>query len=317
MPTRSTHVALACAAALLATPAVALAAFPGQNGSLTIGNISEDRPSSSTDFAIETVAPNGSGRRTLLSCRSVDGDCPGDDDQPGFAGLYAPVRSPDGERLALGTGDGIAVAAADGGALRELVGLPANAREPAWSPDGTELLFTADGVGVGPSESDLYVVPAEGGVVRPLTATPDASEREATWGTRPAADGGRIAYVRGRNVWTMRPDGAGVHRLTGESGSEPSFSPHASKLAFVRRRQLYTVAARGGGLDRVTNLGAFSPTWSPDGKRIAFIRNSEEGREGLYRVGPKGGALTRFAQAIHDSSCSCTFERSLDWAPRR
>lgn len=315
MPARSIHVAVACAAALLATAPAAQAAFPGQNGSLTIGNISEDRPSSSTDFAIETVAPNGSGRRTLLSCRSVDGDCPGTA-AGRFPGLYDPVASPDGQRLAIGLGDSIGITAADGSGLRELVGLPPGAREPAWSPDGSELVFVADSIDTG--QSDLYVVAAEGGVARPLTLTPGVAERQPTWGTRPLGDGGRIAYVRGSDVWTMHPDGERVRRLTGKGGTEPSFSPHASKLAFVRRKQLYTVGAGGGGLDRVTNLGAFSPTWSPDGKRIAFIRRGDgPARPGIYRLGPKGGALTRVANAIFDSSCECTFERSLDWAPRR
>lgn len=315
MPVRSIHVAVACAAALLATAPAAQAAFPGQNGSLTIGNISEDRPAESTDFAIETVAPNGSGRRTLLSCRSVDGDCPGTA-AGRFPGLYDPVASPDGQRLAIGLGDSIGITAADGSGLRELVGLPPGAREPAWSPDGSELVFVADSIDTG--QSDLYVVAAEGGVARPLTLTPGVAERQPTWGTRPLGDGGRIAYVRGSDVWTMHPDGERVRRLTGKGGTEPSFSPHASKLAFVRRKQLYTVGAGGGGLDRVTNLGAFSPTWSPDGKRIAFIRRGDgPARPGIYRVGPKGGALTRVANAIFDSSCECTFERSLDWAPRR
>lgn len=67
----------------------------------------------------------------------------------------------------------------------------------------------------------------------------------------------------------------------------------------------------------MTNRGGMSPTWSPDGKRIAFIRGGGERNAGLYRMGPKGGALTRFADAIFDSSCECTFERSLDWGPRR
>lgn len=318
-PPRLTRTIVVAGLALgLAAPA-ANAAFPGQNGALAIGLISEDRPAESTDFEIQIVRPDGSGRRGVLPCTSQAGDCPGAGpvrSNP-FPGLYDPVRSPDGERLAIGTGDGLAVAATDGSGLRELTGLPPNAREPAWSPDGTQLVFTADGVDVGPAESDLYIVPVDGGVVRPLTATPGVTEREATWGTRPAADGGTIAYVRGRDVWTLRPDGEGARKLTGKSGAEPSFSPYATKIAFERRSQIYTVGVRGGSLDRATNRGGFSPTWSPDGKRIAFIRNSVEGRSGIYRMGPKGGALTRFANAIHDSSCSCTFERSLDWGSRR
>jgi TolB protein len=305
------------ATAMLALGAPAAdAAFPGQNGALAIGRAYEDRPEETSRFEIQSVAPDGGGRRTLLSCSSAAGDCPGG--PAAFPGLYDPVRSPDGGRLAIGLGDGIGIAAADGSGLRELAGLPPGAREPAWSPDGSELVFAANGVAVGPAESDLYIVAVDGGPARPLTATPGATERRPTWGARPAADGGRIAYERGRDIWTLRPDGQDVRRLTHKSGYDPSFSPYASRLVFVRRNQIYTVMSRGRDLDRVTNLGGRSPTWSPDGRRLAFIRGGGAGggRDGLYRMGPKGGALTRFARVIFDSSCECTFERSLDWGPR-
>lgn len=312
---RFLQAAIAATAVLALAAPTAHAAFPGPNGNLAIGSSGEDRPASSTDFEIQTVSPNGSGRRALLSCSSAVGDCPGAG-MPAFPGLYDPVRSPDGERLALGLGNGIGVAAADGSGLRELPGLPPNARDPAWSPDGSELVFAADGA-AGPGEHDLYIVPADGGLVRPLTVTPDVTEGRPTWGLRPSADGGRIAFERGRDIWTMRPDGQDARRLTHKSGTQPSFSPFATKLVFIRKQQIYTVRTRGGGLDRVTNLGALSPTWSPDGKRIAFIRGGGERHAGIYRMGPKGGALIRFAGAIFDSSCECTFERSLDWGPRR
>ena len=310
---RLLHAALTATAMLALGAPGADAAFPGQNGTFAIGIAYEDRPEETSRFEIQSVGPDGGRRMTLLSCSSAAGDCPGGPAR--FPGLNDPVRSPDGQRLAIGLGDGIGVAAADGSGLRELAGLPPGAREPAWSPDGDELVFAA---GVPDTENDLFVVAVDGGPVRPLTATPGVSERRPTWGLRPAADGGRIAYERGRDIWTIRPDGQGVRRLTHKSGYDPSFSPYASKLAFVRRNQIYTVLSRGGDLDRVTNLGGRSPTWSPDGRRIAFIRGGGAGggRDGLYRMGPKGGALTRFARVIFDSSCECTFERSLDWGPR-
>jgi len=310
---RLLHAALTATAMLALGAPGADAAFPGQNGTFAIGIAYEDRPEETSRFEIQSVGPDGGRRMTLLSCSSAAGDCPGGPAR--FPGLNDPVRSPDGQRLAIGLGDGIGVAAADGSGLRELAGLPPGAREPAWSPDGEELVFAA---GVSDTESDLFVVPVDGGPVRPLTATPGVSERRPTWGLRPSADGGRIAYERGRDIWTIRPDGQGVRRLTHKSGYDPSFSPYSSTIAFVRRNQTYTVLSRGGDLDRVTNLGGRSPTWSPDGRRIAFIRGGGAGggRDGLYRMGPKGGALTRFARVIFDSSCECTFERSLDWGPR-
>lgn len=229
--------------------------------------------------------------------------CREDDDWPRVSHA---VLSPEGDRLAFNLDDG--------SGLRQLAGLPDGAGDPAWSPEGRELVVAAGVRGRG--GSDLFVVSADGGAVRRLTDTP--------WGGRAPTDGGHasggrrrlIAYERDRRIWTVRPDGERVRRLTRREGSDPSFSPRASRIAFVRRSQVYTVGARGGRLDRVTNRGGWSPSWSPDGRRIAFFRFRGR-RPGIYRMGPRGGALTRIERLIADSACGCFYEDSLDWGPRR
>ncbi len=267
--------ALVLALALALSPAAAHGAFPGRNGPLVIGLEYFARDIEADVFAVGSITPDGRpGGVGLPSCSTRD-DC---------LSFSDPVLSPDGGRLAFGLGDGIGVAAADGSGLRQLAGLPDRAGSPAWSPDGREIVFAARGSGSG--KSDLFVAPVDGGAVRRLTDTPGVGEGAPTWGTRPAADGGLIAYVRGHRIWTMRPDGERVRRITARGGFDPSFSPHASRIAFVRRGQVYTVGARGGGLDRVTNRGGVSPSWSPDGRRIAFLRFS--GRAGIYQMGPQG-----------------------------
>ncbi|MGI8946263.1 MAG: TolB family protein [Thermoleophilaceae bacterium] len=282
-------------------PAVVHAAFPGRNGPLVIGSQYFARDIEADVFDVRSITPDGRpGDVGLPSCY----DC---------LSFSDPVVSPDGERLAFRLGNGIGVAAADGSGLRALAGLPPGAGSPAWSPDGREIVFAADGSRTG--KTDLFVAPVEVGAPRQLTDTPGVSERAPTWGTRPVGDGGLIAYERARRLWTVHPDGERVRRLTGREGLDPSFSPHASKIAFVRRSQVYTVGARGGGLNRVTDRGGLSPSWSPNGRRIAFLRF--RGRAGIYRVGPRGRALRRIQRLFADSACGCFSANSLDWGPRR
>ena len=79
----------------------------------------------------------------------------------------------------------------------------------------------------------------------------------------------------------MRPDSRGLRQLTYRNGSDPAWSPHASKLIFVRGRLihaahwrygLYMVRADGSGLRRVSTPGTVPdhPSWSPDGKLIGY-----------------------------------------------
>ena len=93
------------------------------------------------------------------------------------------------------------------------------------------------------------------------------------------AGDGRVALVRGGNVFTVQPDAVGLTRLTGGGvSSGPAWSPDGKRIAYVREsapgvRDLWIMAADGSGKTQVTTSGvtaAGSPSWSPDGGRLAF-----------------------------------------------
>jgi tetratricopeptide (TPR) repeat protein len=83
-----------------------------------------------------------------------------------------------------------------GKAFPQLRGVPAtpgymltdrcSARYPAWSPEGTEVVFVATNWATGPQQEenprqDLWVVPTGGGSERPLTTTGDVVGRPQWW----------------------------------------------------------------------------------------------------------------------------------------
>jgi Tol biopolymer transport system component len=100
---------------------------------------------------------------------------------------------------------------------------------PAPSPDGRWLAFYS----LAP-QLDIFVSAADGTGVRQLT-NDRANDRNPTW----SPDGTQIAFMSnrdGRNqIWSIRPDGSGVRRLTafgGGAGSYNHWSHDGSKLIF-------------------------------------------------------------------------------------
>jgi len=128
---------------------------------------------------------------------------------------------------------------------------------PAWSPDGTEILFVSN-------RGHIY---GTGGFWR-MKATPGAEAHEihyeeTTWKARPdfSPDGKRIVYASylgqsWHQLWVM-----------------PSQGGDAFPLSY-------------GDFDNV------APRWSPDGKRIAFISN-RGGNTSLWTQDIPGGAQTQ------------------------
>jgi len=73
-------------------------------------------------------------------------------------------------------------------------------------------------------------------------------------------------------IYIVRPDGSGFHRVTDGSGNlvNPSFSPDGSQVAFHRvYGHLYTIKTDGTGLtDHGVNVS--HSRWSPDGRYVAY-----------------------------------------------
>lgn len=125
-------------------------------------------------------------------------------------------------------------------------------------------------------------------------------------------DGRTIAFARGGDLFSVRPDGSGEKQLTSGSAldSAPLVSPNGRFVVFERRisaggpSMLYVVGIDGGGLRVLTSGGDDrEATFSPDGRIVVFVRASPPAgatsssaanpNDDLYSVRASGGGLAR------------------------
>lgn len=246
---------------------------------------------------------------------------------------YGAVWSPDGNRLAfVSTRDGdreVFVMNADGSNVRQLTqnsttgdGAPVNDQAPAWSPDGTQIVFvsTRDG-----GEPEIYVMQADGSNQVRLTTT-DAwvSDHTPSW----SPDGEHIVFSSDRvsyenyELFRMRADGTHVTRLTtteeGVDDNAPEYSPDGSRIVFSSTRNghqhdLFTMRPDGSDVRRLGGdpmLDDVFPHWTSDGATVLFETFAgPEGRPSgdIWRIDSDGTDRRR----LSTSSCGESFPDPL------
>lgn len=264
-----TRVLLCAICALGASAPSALAAFPGQNGKIAYESFRDG------DVDIWTMRPTGREQVNLTHDPSaID---------------IAPKWSPDGGRIVFAStrataadpspGDfEIFVMNADGSDPRQLTFNAADDVDPAWSPDGRQLVFARF---FGDFDADLFTIGADGSGERAVTESPGVMDRQPVW----SPNGREIAFSRGGNaaeergdIFTIRPDGTHLRALTSTAADEesPDWSPDGHRIAFTSDRDardtqwdVYVIGRGGGRADRVTYAGCGGPAWSPDGRNVA------------------------------------------------
>lgn len=232
-------------------------------------------------------AAYGTGSRGDLHVVNADGSGLRQLTHTGKISEFHPTWSPDGRHLAFSAkpDDGeadiwvfdVEEALQDpiGVVLVRLTDNEAEDENPAWSPDGTQILFESRRDG----NREIYVMAADGQDPRRLTDNP-ARDSDPAW----SPDGSQIVFSSWRDgnpqIYVMASDGSQLRRVTENAfhNRGPAWSPNGRLIAFDStrdgNRDIYVVRADGSGERRLTHdpSSDMGPVWSPDGTQIAFAR---------------------------------------------
>jgi Tol biopolymer transport system component len=170
----------------------------------------------------------------------------------------------------------------DGSNQLKLTSLGDGACQPAWSPDGQNILF------ISPcrKKSDLYpnaaiyVMNADGSNVQPLI-TKIGGVFDPEW----SEAGILFTYLENTKprIWAANADGSGAHQISRSNAydRQPSWSPEGDRIVLLNNSRsgsptLYWVyddgSFDGSNPDQVTREQLVdSPAWSPSGELIAYV----------------------------------------------
>jgi Tol biopolymer transport system component len=216
---------------------------------------------------------------------------------PGGSGF---TTSPDGSTIAFQNDvDGSAqvfVMNADGSAVRQLTDDRYGADSPAWSPDGSELVYVGFGNGA-PARRNLFVLDLDTGTSTRVTNL-QSEPFQPSW-----SSDGQLAYtlLGEPRIRLIDPaSGRGSTLLTARDQAwDAQWSPDGTQVAYIaetpdpRVNEIWIMNADGSGkraLLESHNLG-ISPVWSADGSKIVYV-DDENGGVRTFAVDPETGAST-------------------------
>ena len=174
------------------------------------------------------------------------------------------------------------------------------ARLPAWTVDGSEVVFVSE---QNAAQDSLMRMTISGGQPRPVAL--------GAGGVFPAISkqGNRLAFATSptqTNIWRIKVAGPGGKagpptKLISSTRTDvfPQYSPDGEKIAFASTRsgsrQVWVSDSDGSNAKQLTHAfdAADTPDWSPDGNRIAFMSRTETEEPEIYVTDARGGVPKR------------------------
>jgi Tol biopolymer transport system component len=142
-----------------------------------------------------------------------------------------------------------------------------------------------------PSASNIWLLDWQTGAARQLTHGDYEAEPAFSPNGRWIAFRSDASWHGYLNIWAIRTDGSGLHRLTKGKGAiaadEPAFSANGRWVAFSAEAprhggyEIERVALRGGPrrvlIPGTRRRSAWAPAYSPDGRHLVWVQGPEVG----------------------------------------
>ena len=202
----------------------------------------------------------------------------------------AATLSPDGKTLAFDLLGRIWLMPVEGGRGTAITDSLGNARQPQWSPDGSQLTFQAYWDG----NWHVYTINRDGTNLRQMT-TGDFDYREPHW----SPDGTSLIFSSDRagtyDIWSLDIVGERLTGVTSDPGNEfgPRWSPEGDMLAYVQSTRegswIVKKPIESEGERVYQGNGTLAGvSWSADGSALVF-NELRQARSELVRIDAAGG----------------------------